>query len=115
MLSGSDEDMDKLNQEMVSTLGQDFLTEVYTERKGKLLAPRDEVGTGRIWTAPQALKIGLIDRVATLEQLKATDFKDMQVREYKPKTKFADGFNVRHLVSGAIKGALTDLEQPVIE
>jgi len=113
-LSGPNEDMDGLNQEMVSTLAADFLEEVYTFRQGRLTAPRETVVSGRIWTGPQALKIGLIDRVATMEELKATDFKDMKVHVFKPETAFAEGFSLRDAVTGAIRGSLTDLENPEI-
>ena len=115
MLSPSDEKMDAINQEMVATLGADFLDEVYVQRKGKLKAPKEEIFTGRVWTAPQAKALGLIDRVATLEELKATDFKDKKIREYKPATPFAEGLGVSKAISGAVKGALMELDQPEFE
>ena len=115
MLSPSDEKMDAINQEMVATLGQDFLNEVYVQRKGKLTAPKEEIFTGRVWTAPQAKALGLIDRVATIEELKATDFKDKKVREYKPATPFAEGLGLTKALTGAVKGALMELDRPAFE
>lgn len=114
-MSGSDEAMDKVNQDMVVRLGEDFLSEVYTQRKGKLKAPRDEIFTGRIWTAPDALKLGLIDQIATLETLEATDFKDLKLHDYKPKTPFARGFGFSALLRESLRDALTSSEAPNVQ
>lgn len=115
MWSGSDEANDKLNQEMVSVLGKDFVSEVVDQRKGKLKADPNQLSTGRIWTGPQALELGLIDQVATLEDLKATDFKDKEVSYLKPKTPFAEGFGLRAMIKGALEAALTDIEEPTLQ
>lgn len=113
-MSGSDDAMDKVNQEMVVRLGQDFLSEVYEQRRGKLKAPRDDVFTGRIWTAPDALQMGLIDCIATLEELQRTDFKDLRVHQFKPKTPFAKGLGFQALFDRSVRDSFNDLETPEI-
>lgn len=114
-MSGSDEGLDSVNQEMVVRLGQDFLAEVYAQRGDRLKAPKEDVFTGRIWTAPDAMAMGLIDRVATLEELQRTDFKDLKLHEYKPKTPFAKGLGFSTLIQDSIRDALTSLENPEIQ
>jgi len=49
------------------------------------------------------------------EELKATDFKGKKIREYKPATPFAEGLGLTKAVSGAVKGALMELDQPEFE
>lgn len=115
MLSGSDAGMDGVNQELVTTLGKDFLSEVVDQRKGKLKIPPSELFTGRIWTGPQALEMGLIDKVATLEDLKSTEFKNSKVIEMKPKSPFGESFGARAFFRGIVREALTDIEEPILQ
>lgn len=112
MLSGSDEQMDGVNQELVSTLGQDFLSEVVSQRKGKLKLTSPELFTGRIWTGPQALELGLVDKVATFEELKFAEFKDSKVIVMKPKSPIGESFGAKAFFKGMIRETLTELEEP---
>lgn len=114
-LSHTDEAMDNVNQEMVSVLGRDFLNEVYEQREGRLKAPKEEVFTGRVWTAPEAEKMGLIDRVATLEAIMRTDFEGLKLHRYATKTPFAKGFGMEAWAARVAKAILMDLETPEIQ
>lgn len=115
MWSGSDAATDSLNQEMVSVLGKDFLSEVVAQRKGKLNAPLDVLGTGRIWTGPQAKELGLVDGIATLEDLKATDFKGKEVNYIRQKSPLAQGFGLSTMLKDAVARALADLQEPAFQ
>jgi protease-4 len=55
-------------RELVSTMGQVFKTDVAARRKGKLL-PEADFGSGAVWGGAEALRIGLIDEVATIDQV----------------------------------------------
>lgn len=115
MWSGSDAATDNLNQEMVSVLGRDFLSEVVQQRGAKLKASPEVLSSGRIWTGPQAKELGLIDGIATLEDLKATDFKDMKVSYIRPKSPLAQGFGLTSMLREAITSAVADLREPVLQ
>jgi len=115
MLSGSDPQMDAINQELVSTLGKDFLAEVESQRKGKLKITPEDLFTGRIWTGPNALQLGLIDKVATFEELKATDYKNADVVEMKPKSPLSESFGARAFVRDVILSVLSGMDEGKLE
>ncbi len=55
-------------QEMVDTIAQIFLSEFKAKRKGKI---KEDVNyaTGEVWNGEDALKLGLIDEVGTIESV----------------------------------------------
>ena len=71
-----------LNTEMVKAMGSAFVDDLFATRGKRLHATREEIASGRIWTSDQALAMGLIDKQAVLEELKATEFKGLKVSKY---------------------------------
>jgi protease-4 len=69
---------------LASGLGEDFAEEVLKARGERLKMSKQGVATGEIWTGTQALELGLIDKIGTLETVTA-EF-DGQPREYGPFT-----------------------------
>lgn len=114
MLSGGDEELNKVNQEMVETLGRDFLSELYEVRKGKLKAAPEVVFTGRIWTSNQSLQMGLIDRIGTMESLSDTDWKHLKLHRYAVKQAFVKSFGFKSMVKNEMT-ELTNMGTPVLE
>ncbi len=114
MLSGGDDNLNKVNQEMVEALGKDFLAELYSTRKGKLKAKPEDVFTGRVWTSSQSLQMGLIDRVGTMESLSESDWKDLKIHRYSIKQAFVKSFGFEALVKQQIN-ELTNMGAPVLE
>lgn len=60
-------------QELVSEIGAVFVKDVQERRKGKL-KPGVDYATGEVWTGRQALELGLVDEIGTLEQVAERDF-----------------------------------------
>jgi len=69
---------------LASGLGDDFAKEVVRARGERLKMSKEAVATGEIWTGTQALELGLIDKIGTLETVTA-EF-DGLPREYGPFT-----------------------------
>lgn len=114
-LSGGDEAMDAVNQEMVVALGRTFLDEVYARRQDKLKIAKEDLFSGRIWTAEDALKIGLIDEIGTLESLSANEWKDLKVQRYVVKSGIARGMGFKNMFSSWVHAELTELSAPKVE
>jgi len=114
-LSGGDEALDAVNQEMVVALGRTFLDEVYERRKAKLTVDKEELFSGRIWTAEESLRIGLIDDIGTLESLSATEWKDLRVQRYVVKSGVARGMGFNLGIGEWLSGELQQLAAPKVE
>lgn len=56
---------------LASTLGGDFAAEVVKSRKGRLKLAREAIATGEIWTGSQAIELGLVDHIGTIESIAA--------------------------------------------
>jgi len=54
---------------LAAGLGGDFAREVVDARKGRLKLDLRRISTGEVWTGTQALELGLIDRLGTIETL----------------------------------------------
>jgi protease-4 len=54
---------------LASGLGGDFAREVIAARKDRLKVDLRRISTGEVWTGTQALELGLIDRIGTIETL----------------------------------------------
>lgn len=108
MFSGSSPEDDKATQKLVDDMGQVFLKEVLKDRKGKLKIETAELYSGKVWTAEQALAYGLIDAIATREELVQTEFKGLDIHDYETKSSFAEGLGFK----AAFQQAILELEQP---
>lgn len=97
-------------QELVNKAGTMFVEEVKAKRGSKLLATV-EYGTGEIWDGDQALKLGLIDQLGTIEMI-AEEHK-AQIKEFGPGartlTPFAFSFGLSETLTEAIAKAITQV------
>lgn len=78
-------------QELVNKAGKIFLTEMKASRKDKL-KPGIDYATGEIWDGEQAVEIGLVDRLGTIEQL-ATE-QNAEIKEFGPGAKTLTPFSM---------------------
>jgi protease-4 len=62
------EERDKI-MALVNSMGKTFGDEVISARKTKLKIDRPALTTGEIWTGPEALSIGLIDTIGTMDSV----------------------------------------------
>jgi protease-4 len=60
-------EIDEKAQRLVDQMGELFLQEVKAKR-GSRLKPGIDVATGEVWPGPEALDLGLVDTVGTLEE-----------------------------------------------
>lgn len=73
------------NQRLVTDLADVFYADVLDARSDKLKVDQETLFSGRVWTADQALAYGLIDEVATLEDLERTRFVGLKIHRYSSK------------------------------
>lgn len=102
MFSGSTPEEEQATQTLVDDMGQLFLQDVLASRKGKLKIDTQELYSGKVWTSEQALKYGLIDGIATREDLMNTEFKDLKIHDYRLKSNFAQGLGLKETVKQAV-------------
>lgn len=114
-LSGGDEALDAVNQEMVEKLGRTFLEDVYQHRNGRLTVDKEELFSGRIWTAEESLKLGLIDEIGTLESLSAGEWKDLRVQRYVVKSGVARSMGFSTRFKDWVSTGLQELSAPRVE
>ena len=72
----------KFIQEGVDSIYHTFLTRVANGRRMPV-AEVDSVGQGRVWTGNRAIKIGLVDRIGTLDDALAAAAKLAKVNSYR--------------------------------
>ena len=76
------DDQKKKVLSLASGLGNDFAEEVVKARGERLKTGKQGIATGEVWTGTQALELGLIDKIGTLETVTAQ--LDGEAREYGP-------------------------------
>jgi protease-4 len=76
------DDQKKKVLSLASGLGNDFADEVVKARGERLKTGKEGIATGEVWTGTQALELGLIDKIGTLEMVTAQ--LDGEAREYGP-------------------------------
>lgn len=94
-------EQDALNQALVEDMGQIFARQI-SDLRGEKLNDHPELFTGRVWTAASAQQLGLIDSVASFEELRSTRLKGHPSFEYRPRASFHDriGLTARSMTSG---------------
>lgn len=102
MFSGTTPEEAAATQAVVDDMGQLFLQDVLASRKGKLKIETAELYSGKVWTSVQALKYGLIDGIATREDLLRTEFKDLKTHDYRLKSNFVQGLGLKDTVKQAV-------------
>lgn len=86
---------------LVNELGGNFAQEVVDQRKDRLKISREGLSTGEVWTGTEALDLGLIDKIGTLETI-AESFKATP-RDYGP---FAESTSVVERAAASFGTAL---------
>lgn len=100
-----------LNAEMVKVMGNAFVEDLIATRGERLHASREEIASGRVWTSDQALAMGLIDKQAVLEELKATEFKGLKVSRYDSRPPVTRLLNLEE----TLRSVVSDVLQPRFE
>ncbi|QRD62650.1 S49 family peptidase (plasmid) [Xanthomonas citri pv. citri] len=101
-----------LMKELVDKVADDFYRQLQETRGTKLKGDRKLLLSGRIWTAPDAIELGLVDEIAVLEDLKLGRFKDKRIFKYRARPSFMSEVSMaaetfgRSLVAGAKQGAI---------
>jgi protease IV len=70
-------------RDLVSKMGQQFLHELKTLRSAKL-AKGVDFGSGELWGGIEAQQLGLVDGVATLDQVAKQHWPDLKIRAFGP-------------------------------
>lgn len=107
-------EQDSLNQELVDGLAQVFADQVLELRAGRI-QDDPELFTGRLWTAQSALDLGLIDGIASLEELRLSRFQGAPVHEYRPRATFHDRLGLTALVRTFAAQLAASLREPVVD
>jgi protease-4 len=97
-LSGVTPEDEQVNTEIVTDLGRQFLGEVVTLRGDRLKADPEQLFSGRVWRADDAMALGLIDGIASLEDLKRDRFKDINLHRYDTKPSIAEQLGLTQAV-----------------
>ncbi len=71
-------------RELVNTMGKAFRAELVAQRKDKLVAGVD-FGSGAVWGGSEAQRIGLIDEVATIDQVVKTRWPGLPINDLGPR------------------------------
>lgn len=74
---------DQKAKSLVSALGTAFVDDLKTAR-GVHLRPKVDFGTGEVWTGAQAKELGLVDEIATLEDVVAQQFPGTKTHSFGP-------------------------------
>ena len=111
MLTPPSEEDDRVTAEMVKAVADQFVADVQAARGDKLQIDLALLGSGRVWTAPEAQQYGLIDNIATIESLSATKFAGMKVHRYKTKPTMLEQMGVHSM----FRQILADMSAPQIE
>lgn len=71
-------------RELVDNMGRSFRAELAQQRQSKLAAGVD-FGSGGVWGGAEAQRIGLVDEVATIDQVVKTRWPALAIHDYGPK------------------------------
>ena len=107
MLGGTSAEDAKLNDELVAQIAKTFLSDVLEARKAKLKVDREALSSGRIWTASDALSLGLIDELAVIEDLKHGALKDLTFRTYVAPPNVAKLLNAESMAKSVLDAVAT--------
>lgn len=113
-LSPNTPEQDALNQELVNSIGEIFTTQI-RELRGKRLQDDPDLFSGRVWTAPDALKLGLIDEVGSLEELRQSALDGAPIHEYRPRETLQDRLGLTALVGTFASNLTSGLRETHLE
>lgn len=89
--------------ELVGAVAAAFRAQVMELREGRLDAVADRLVTGRMWIGEEALALGLVDEVVTLEQRVAREHPGLALQWYRPARTIQE-----QITAEAVVGALVD-------
>lgn len=72
-------------RDLVNTMGKAFRAELVAQRKDKLIAGVD-FGSGAVWGGTEAKRIGLIDEIATIDQVVKTRWPGLPIDDLGPRS-----------------------------
>lgn len=106
-------DVDRKAQQLVDQMGGFFLSEVKA-RRGALLKTTVDIGTGELWPGPEALELGLIDGVATVDEYVETHW-GIKTYDYGPTRQGASllARSLQDALAGAIRRLAATTPTPV--
>lgn len=85
---------------LVTRAGQEFAAEVTAARKDKLKPhPGQDLFTGEVWLGTEALELGLVDELNTLDVLLATRFAEHKVEDFTFSPNYSLLYRMTHTVS----------------
>lgn len=113
-LSPNTPEQDALNQELVESVGEIFTAQI-RELRGERLQQDPDLFSGRVWTAPDALKLGLIDEIGSLEELRQSALDGAPVHEYRPRETIQDRLGLTALVQTFAHTLATSLRETHLE
>lgn len=96
--------------ELVSTMGKTFADEIRQVRGAKL--KKQDFATGEVWNGTDALAIGLIDEVNTIDNYIRTNWPDVKVFEFGPK-KEGKSFPALGFIQEAITEGIARVFAPI--
>lgn len=88
-------------QELVDELANTFMEDVRLQRGDRLDESREPLNTGRVWTAADALSLGLIDEVMPYESL-MDSYEGKAVYHFDPKQTLADRLSLNAAVKTVV-------------
>lgn len=101
MYSAPSPEQEAENQRLVADMADIFFKEVLASRESKLKIDQETLFSGRVWTSQQALDYGLIDQLATLEDLENERFAGLKVHRYSAKPTVLDQMGVTQAIRQA--------------
>jgi protease-4 len=99
---------------LVKDTAQRFIDEVKA-RRGERLTGGPELFTGAVWTGREAVRLGLVDEVGTLEGVMAEQFAGLPSKTYEPKARRNSFFDaIMGEVALAVRQAVFDSQYEVV-
>lgn len=74
---------DRKARDLVTAMGKTFRSQVTLQRKGKL-AEGFDVSSGEVWSGAEAQRLGLVDEVATIDQVIQSRWPELRTRDLGP-------------------------------
>jgi protease-4 len=94
-------------QDLVDRVGETFASEVRSAR-GDRLKDDPELFSGRVWTAQQALELGLIDGVAVLEDHVAETHASLPIFHYRSRRSIHEKLGLQAAITTAVREVITE-------
>lgn len=108
---------DAMTQALVDEVAAQFKADVLA-RRGKKLKRVESVPdlfSGKVWVGPEAERLGLIDSVATYEELLDARFKDQLVNDFAPHQSLPERLGLQSMVDAAVARIWARASTPRLE